>query len=384
MAKSPAWQRAEGKNPKGGLNAKGRASAKAQGMNLKPPVKKAEAAKSPKSAGRRKSFCGRMCGMKAKNTSSKTARDPNSRINKSLRAWDAESGWAVVDSNGQVSNIIVCTNAVCGNDEFLNTAIQNGAIAPGSKIVRQTPTGGGYWGTYDNNTETFTIDRGCANCAPYSDMYKAGTIKNGIVETGTPATMQVSTGVSNHAWHAIDIGAKRRISDISGIVGRESEVYRLALHLTCNISNPTAEEIIELSNSQFGEAVRILLQHCGTVRKILSSAPMKTMAAAWFCETGDMYSIHQYRALVNVKFDDMSNQSKVFYQQVSTGRIHSSDRIDILCRAYLLFDNSRKDEKKLMIHNVSDFKISNDYIAFYARLWQAKYPQYKDLLTQNR
>ena len=55
MAKSPAWQRAEGKNPKGGLNAKGRASAKAQGMNLKPPVKKAEAAKSPKSAGRRKS-----------------------------------------------------------------------------------------------------------------------------------------------------------------------------------------------------------------------------------------------------------------------------------------------------------------------------------------
>lgn len=176
-----------------------------------------------------------------------------------------------------------------------------------------------------------------------------------IVETGTYATMQVSTGVSNHAWHAIDIGAKRRISDISGIVGRESEVYRLALYLTCNISNPTAEEIIELSNSQFGQAVKILLQHCGTVRKILSSAPIKTMAAAWFCETGDMYSIHQYRALVNVKFDDMSNQSKVFYQQVSTGRIHSSDRIDLLCRAYLLFDNSRKDEKKLMIHNVSDF-----------------------------
>jgi hypothetical protein len=38
MAKSPAWQRKEGKNPKGGLNAKGRASAKAEGMNLKPPA----------------------------------------------------------------------------------------------------------------------------------------------------------------------------------------------------------------------------------------------------------------------------------------------------------------------------------------------------------
>ena len=88
MAKSAAWTRKEGKNPKGGLNAKGRASAKAQGMNLKPPVKAAAAKKSPKSAARRKSFCGRMCGMKSKLTSAKTARDPNSRINKSLRAWD--------------------------------------------------------------------------------------------------------------------------------------------------------------------------------------------------------------------------------------------------------------------------------------------------------
>jgi hypothetical protein len=85
MAKSPAWTRKEGKNPKGGLNAKGRASAKKQGMNLKPP---APNPKTKKDASRRKSFCARMKGMKAKNTSSKTASDPNSRINKSLRAWN--------------------------------------------------------------------------------------------------------------------------------------------------------------------------------------------------------------------------------------------------------------------------------------------------------
>jgi len=86
---TPAWQRSEGKNPKGGLNAKGRASyKKATGGTLKPPVKKAEAKKSPKSAARRKSFCARMEGMKKVNTSAKTAKNPNSRINKSLRAWD--------------------------------------------------------------------------------------------------------------------------------------------------------------------------------------------------------------------------------------------------------------------------------------------------------
>lgn len=88
MAKSPAWQRKEGKNPEGGLNAKGRASAKKEGHNLKPPVSKEQAKKSPKAAARRESFCARMEGMKKKNTSSKTAKDPDSRINKALRKWD--------------------------------------------------------------------------------------------------------------------------------------------------------------------------------------------------------------------------------------------------------------------------------------------------------
>lgn len=85
MAKSPAWTRKEGKNKNGGLNAKGRASAKKQGMNLKPP---APNPKTDKDAARRKSFCKRMTGMKKKLTSAKTASDPNSRINKSLRAWN--------------------------------------------------------------------------------------------------------------------------------------------------------------------------------------------------------------------------------------------------------------------------------------------------------
>ena len=86
---SPAWQRKAGKNPEGGLNAAGRRSYnEATGGNLKAPVSKEEASRSPKSAARRRSFCARMEGMKRKNTSSKTARDPDSRINKSLRKWD--------------------------------------------------------------------------------------------------------------------------------------------------------------------------------------------------------------------------------------------------------------------------------------------------------
>lgn len=88
MAKSEAWTRVEGKNPKGGLNEKGRKSyEKANpGSNLKPPVKKAEAAKSPKSAARRESFCARSAGQSKKFP--EAAKDPESRLNKARRAWE--------------------------------------------------------------------------------------------------------------------------------------------------------------------------------------------------------------------------------------------------------------------------------------------------------
>jgi len=92
MAKSPAWQRKEGKNPSGGLNAKGVASYRREnpGSKLKTAVTTKPSKLDPdsKAAKRRKSFCARMEGMKKKLTSSKTAKDPNSRINKSLRKWN--------------------------------------------------------------------------------------------------------------------------------------------------------------------------------------------------------------------------------------------------------------------------------------------------------
>ena len=78
---TPAWTRKEGKSESGGLNQKGRDSYnKANpGSNLKAPQ--------PEGGSRKKSFCARMRGMKKKLTSKKTANDPDSRINKSLRKW---------------------------------------------------------------------------------------------------------------------------------------------------------------------------------------------------------------------------------------------------------------------------------------------------------
>jgi hypothetical protein len=90
--KSPAWQRAAGKNPEGGLNKAGVASYRREhpGSKLQTAVttKPSKLKPGSKAANRRKSFCSRMKGMKAKLTSAKTSRDPDSRINKSLRKWN--------------------------------------------------------------------------------------------------------------------------------------------------------------------------------------------------------------------------------------------------------------------------------------------------------
>jgi hypothetical protein len=80
---SAAWTRKAGKSESGGLNEKGRKSYEREnpGSDLKAPSKKV-------GNKRRASFCARMKGMKKKLTSAKTANDPDSRINKSLRAWN--------------------------------------------------------------------------------------------------------------------------------------------------------------------------------------------------------------------------------------------------------------------------------------------------------
>lgn len=81
VMKTPAWQRKAGKNPKGGLNAAGRASAKAQGMNLKAPVKSGD---NP----RRASFLARMGGMPGPERDEKGR---PTRLLLSLQAWGASS-----------------------------------------------------------------------------------------------------------------------------------------------------------------------------------------------------------------------------------------------------------------------------------------------------
>jgi hypothetical protein len=92
LSEAAAWQKKSGKNKNGGLNKKGVASYRREhpGSHLQTAVttKPSKLKKGSKASKRRKSFCARMKGMKKHRAGAKTKRDPNSRINKSLRKWN--------------------------------------------------------------------------------------------------------------------------------------------------------------------------------------------------------------------------------------------------------------------------------------------------------
>jgi hypothetical protein len=139
-ASSPAWQRSEGKNPEGGLNAKGRASyARETGGTLKAPVTE----NNPKGdrAKRQNSFCSRMCGMKRVNTGGEAKRDPDSRINKALRKWNCKCGAADMPETSKKEKEHPILRALLANAVGKSALLPTGLLAAGA-TMKMPGTGG--------------------------------------------------------------------------------------------------------------------------------------------------------------------------------------------------------------------------------------------------
>jgi hypothetical protein len=92
LKEGEAWTRKEGQSESGGLNRKGiesyRRANPGSKLSMAVTTKPSKLKPGSKAANRRKSFCARMGGLKRRLTSSKTANDPNSRVNKALRKWN--------------------------------------------------------------------------------------------------------------------------------------------------------------------------------------------------------------------------------------------------------------------------------------------------------
>jgi hypothetical protein len=91
--------------------------------------------------------------------------------------------WAVVDENGIVQNITVCSESICGDDGEWKGVSPIGTPWEGMRLVRQNNNTqeGGFWGTYNYENQTFYVDRPCSTCDVWEDLISPGIIRDGIL-----------------------------------------------------------------------------------------------------------------------------------------------------------------------------------------------------------
>jgi hypothetical protein len=95
--------------------------------------------------------------------------------------------WAMLDSQGVVTNIIVCQASVCGGGTWAGQTVVP-QVAP-NPVTNQSQ--GGYWGTYDSSTKEFTVDRSGPNQTPASTQTNTGI----RIETNTDGAVTSTTTI---------------------------------------------------------------------------------------------------------------------------------------------------------------------------------------------
>ena len=88
-------------------------------------------------------------------------------------AGDPCGTWAMLDSQGVITNVIVCQASVCGGGTWDGQRVVPQLAA--NPVTHDTTGIGSHWGTYDSNTKEFTVDRNGPNQTPASTQTNSGT-----------------------------------------------------------------------------------------------------------------------------------------------------------------------------------------------------------------
>ena len=104
-------------------------------------------------------------------------------------AGDPCGTWAMLDSQGVITNVIVCQASVCGGGTWAGqTVVPQLAANP---VTHDTTGIGSHWGTYDSNTKEFTVDRNGPNQTPALTQTNSGT----RTETNTDGVVTSTTTI---------------------------------------------------------------------------------------------------------------------------------------------------------------------------------------------
>jgi hypothetical protein len=175
-----------------------------------------------------------------------------------------------------------------------------------------------------------------------------------ILKSGKTVKMWVHRGLDDDDVKALDQGRKRSISDITGLNKEIAAALNYAARRAITDHRiPLISEIEMLHRSAFGETLEHLFNFCQSKAAVFSTAPAKCAAAYWMIHGNPDYVTKQYRALALHNYEEQSHIARRFSAAVASGSIQSSGNVEVLLAAMRVFDESCKDNRRLMSSNQS-------------------------------
>lgn len=171
-----------------------------------------------------------------------------------------------------------------------------------------------------------------------------------VIESGVSIPMMVSFGLPQSAVKLIDQGIKRTVSDILLVDKRVADPMRLATCLVRGHNRCSTAQVEAICSGGLRDTLEDLVNHSGRARRFFSSAPMKLAAAVRIMDGESQdFVLSQYAAMVSFDFDAASPAAKALMKSVG----HQNfvvERKDALARGLRVFDRSRMDALRIIIH----------------------------------
>lgn len=163
---------------------------------------------------------------------------------------------------------------------------------------------------------------------------------------GTKVPMNVTDGMDENSFDAIDIGIRRSMSDMYGVSADFVAASKFMAKIynsnsTAGLSNQFTKPFLDWIEPEFVE----LTTYCPTRAKIWSSAPVRCAAIVQMKRGHDSDFIKlAYHSLVTADFDSMPHAARALMKQHLGGKIHSARTSDLFVRALRAFEsnNNRK------------------------------------------
>lgn len=187
------------------------------------------------------------------------------------------------------------------------------------------------------------------------------------VQSGKRFCCGIKFGLSKTAYQKMDCGLARAIYERNGLKKTHSEVLRLAATFLLSTKRPSVAEL-QLIASATGllDAAEKLDQHCGTLRKFFSCAPLRLAASAHIaCGKSDehvQYAMDTYKNLVLMRVKDQSSIAQLLIGQFVRGDVRSSNAVDTILRGLKVYDYEKRNFSKLPVNDPSSTAVAAELV----------------------